>query len=202
METFTLHSNSALALGTKSRFSPSYFEVLGVEAPSIMAKLVQSPPKYHPSEWHTSNRLNFTRAEQERAAAERLRAECERLRKETDATTRRTQQSVDHKFSQRIRDIEFWKEELGRKLSDNAVETDLLLERKENLEKALAATQFPMEVAQSCLSLREKRMAIDLVRDDVEIQLQKVSVLVCTSHELDCAMMLLPFLCSFGRKWK
>ena len=183
-----------------------------------MAKLVQSPPKYHPSEWHTSNRLNFTRAEQERAAAERLRAECERLRKETDATTRRTQQSNDHKFSQRIRDIEFWKEELGRKLSDTAVETDLLLERKENLEKALAATQFPMEVAQSCLSLREKRMAIDLVRDDVEIQLQKVSIrlslhidtilpmgnivsMVCMSYELDCAIML-PFLCSFGRKWK
>lgn len=175
MEMFTLHSNHSNSSWYKISFSPSFFEVLGAEAPSIMAKLIQSPPKYHPSEWHTSNRLNFTRAEQERAAAERLRAECERLRKETDATTRRTQQSINHKFSQRIRDIDFWKEELGRKLSDTAVETDLLLERKEHLEKALAATQFPMEVAQSCLSLREKRMAIDLVRDDVEIQLQKVS---------------------------
>ena len=141
-----------------------------------MAKLIQSPPKYHPSEWHTSNRLNYSSAEQERAAAERLRAECERLRKETDATTLRTQQSIDHKFSQRLRDIDFWKQELDRKLSENAAETELLLERKERLEKALAATQFPLDVAQSCLSYREKRMTIDLVHDEVEIQLLKVGL--------------------------
>lgn len=149
-----------------------------------MAKLIQSPPKYHPSEWQASNQINYTRAEQERAAAERLRAECERLCKETDATTLRTQQSIDHKFAQRIGDIQFWKEELKRKLSDNASETDRLLQRKEQLEKALVATQFPLEVAQSCLSFREKRVAIDLVHDDVEIQLLKVCSCVCTTTAL------------------
>ena len=141
-----------------------------------MAKLIQSPPKYHPAEWHDSNRLNSSRAELERAAAERLRAECARLRKETEETTLSTQQSIDHKFVQRIRDIDFWKEELQRKLSENAAETELLLERKEQLERSLAATQFPLEVAQRCLSFRENRMTIDLVHDDVEIQLMKVRI--------------------------
>ena len=140
-----------------------------------MARLIQSPPKYHPSEWHSSNQLNYSKAEEERAQAERLRAECERLRKETDATTRRTQESTDHNFAQRIRDIEFWRQELERKLAENAEETDLLVERKERLEKALVATRFPLEVAQSCLLFREKRTSIDLVHDDVEIQLMKVS---------------------------
>ena len=139
-----------------------------------MAKLVKSPPKYLPSEWHTSNRFNYSSAEKERAAAERLRAECERLRKETDATTARTQQDTAHKFSQRLRDVDFWKAELDRKLADNADETQLLLRRKEQLEQALVSTQFPLEVAQTCLGLREQRTSIDLVQDDVEIQLLKV----------------------------
>ena len=139
-----------------------------------MAKLVRSPPKYHPSEWHASNELNYTRAEDERSAAERLSAECDRLRKETDATTLRVQQDVEHKLSQRLRDIDFWKEELERKVEENVDETRELLEKKEQLERALVATQFPQQVAQSCLAFREKRQSIDLVHDEVEIQLMKV----------------------------
>lgn len=180
METFTLRSNELCSWYKNHTSRPHFFYWYG----HIMAKLIQSPPKYHPSEWQASNRINYTRAEQERAAAERLRAECERLCKETDATTLRTQQSIDHKFAQRIGDIQFWKEELKRKLSDNASETDRLLQRKEQLEKALVATQFPLEVAQSCLSFREKRVAIDLVHDDVEIQLLKVCSCVCTTTAL------------------
>ena len=141
-----------------------------------MAKPVKSPQKYLPSEWHTSNKFNYSSAEKERAAAERLRAECQRLRKETDATTARTQQDTAHKFSQRLRDVEFWKTELQQKLSDNGSETKLLLGRKEQLEQALVSTQFPLEVAQTCLRLREQRTGIDLVQDDVETQLFKVCV--------------------------
>jgi tektin-1 len=138
-----------------------------------MARPVKSPQKYLLSEWHTSNRLNYSSAEKERAAAERLRAECERLRKETDATTTRTQQDTAHKFSQRLRDVDFWKTELQCKLADNGKETELQLQRKEQLEQALVSTQFPLEVAQTCLGLREQRTAIDLVQDDVEVQLLK-----------------------------
>ena len=141
-----------------------------------MAKLVSSPiKKYLPSEWHNSNKLNYSSAEKERAAAERLRAECERLRKETDATIARNQQDTAHKFSQRLRDVDFWKSELQRKLADNASETEVLVQRRERLEEALAITQFPLEVAQTCLRLREQRTAIDLVQDDVETQLLQVS---------------------------
>ena len=139
-----------------------------------MANVIQSPPKYQPSDWHSSNRLNYSKAEMERAAAERLRAECERLRKETEATTIRTQQSIDHKFSQRLGEIDFWKAELEEKLEENAAETELLLERKEQLEMALAATALPLEVSSNCLAYRENRISIDLVNDDVEKQLQQV----------------------------
>ena len=114
------------------------------------------------------------KAEQERSSAEQLRAECQRLREETHATTIRTQQANAHKFTQRIRDISFWKQELETALNENDSETTQLLEKKERLEQALEATRFPLEVANSCLTYREKRVSIDLVHDEVEIHLTKV----------------------------
>lgn len=142
-----------------------------------MAKLVQSPPKYLPKEWHTSNHQDYFRAEKERAASERLRAECDRLCKETEASTTRTQRSNEHKLSQRLFDIGFWKEELGNKLEENVQEITLLLDGKEQLEKALISTRFPLEVASNCLTCREKRISTDVVHDDVEIGLVKVCII-------------------------
>ncbi|XP_009878326.1 PREDICTED: tektin-3, partial [Charadrius vociferus] len=50
-------------------------------------------------------------------------------------------------------------------------ETNALTDVKTRLERALAETEAPLQVAQECLRHREKRMGIDLVRDDVEKQL-------------------------------
>ena len=147
-----------------------------------MAKIYLSPPKYHPNEWHSSNSQNFKQSEKERISSERLRAECERLRKETEDTTRRTQRDVEHKFSQRINDINFWKEELEAKLNATVAEIGAVLDYKAQLEQALKSTSFPLEVAKSCLVFREKRVGIDLVHDEVEIQLMKVSFLKCYVH--------------------
>ncbi len=136
----------------------------------------QPLPKCLPAEWHAAHHINISTAKQEEASAERLRAECERLRKETDATTARVQQTNVHKFSQRIRDIAFWKQELEIKLAENTQETDLLLGEKAKLEDALAHTYFPLDVTNSCLGFRTQREQIDLVHDTVEIQLIKVAI--------------------------
>ena len=53
----------------------------------------------------------------------------------------------------------------------------MLLERKDELEKALASTKFPLEVASSCLGYRESRIGVDMVHDDVEIGLVKVKTI-------------------------
>lgn len=155
-----------------------------------MANLVQSTPKYLPEEWEASNRINFTDAEQQRAAAERLRAEAERLRKETHATTIKTQESTGHKFSQRIRDIDFWKQELHTKINENTKETESLVLDKKKLEDALTNTYFPLEVANQCLQFRMQREKIDLVHDAVEVQLIKVNhylmLVMCVGHIDKC----------------
>lgn len=138
-----------------------------------MANAVHPLPKCLPAEWLAAHHVNISNAKREEAAAERLRAECERLRKETENTTARVQQTNLHKFSQRIRDIAFWREELEKKLSENSKETGLLAVSKKKLEEALANTEFPLEVANQCLQFRSEREQVDLVHDAVEIQLIK-----------------------------
>ena len=140
-----------------------------------MSNLIREPQKYLPSEWRASNLLNYTNSEQERAAAERLRAETDRLCKDTEITTAKTQESVNYKFSQRIREISFWKQEVEKKIEQISRETELLLEKKNELEDALLNdTAFPLDVAKSCLEFRAQREKIDLVHDVVEVQLIKV----------------------------
>ena len=88
--------------------------------------------------------------------------------------TRWTQHDNDTRLDVRIGDIHNWMDTLAKTLHNTEEEIDKLSEHKERTEKALEAKTMPLEVAFSCLSLREGRVAIDLVRDEVEAQLNKV----------------------------
>ena len=50
------------------------------------------------------------------------------------------------------------------------------------MEKSLEAKMVPLEVALECLALREERVSIDLVRDEVEGQLHKVWIFFLQYH--------------------
>lgn len=52
------------------------------------------------------------------------------------------------------------------------------------MEKALEAKDIPLEVVLECLATREHRVAIDLVRDEVEAELKKVEVIFCMTSEV------------------
>lgn len=153
-----------------------------------MAKIAQPPQMYYPSEWNTSNQLNYQQSEKERTASERQRAESERLRQETEEITLCTQRDVSHKFSQRLQNVTFWKQEVETKVKEIQLEIDAVQERKQELEKALHNTNQPLGVAKRCLDFRQKRMGIDLVHDEVEIQLMKVRYGNAYSKIAQCAM--------------
>lgn len=138
-----------------------------------MARLIEAPPKYTPDEWHRSNHLNYAKAEQNRKHGETIRDESARLANETHITTMKTQSDVNKKIEQRLNDINFWKSELDRQYKETEDEIQKMLEYKERLEVALDATQIPLHIASECLQNRERRVGIDLVHDDVEIQLLK-----------------------------
>jgi len=134
---------------------------------------MEAPTKYTPDEWHRSNHLNYAKAEQNRTSSEIIRDESARLANETHITTMKTQSDVNKKIEQRLNDINFWKSELDRQFQETEDEIQKMLEYKGRLEVALGATQLPLHIATECLQNREKRIAIDLVHDDVEIQLLK-----------------------------
>ncbi|XP_019515358.1 PREDICTED: tektin-1 [Hipposideros armiger] len=64
-----------------------------------MAKLLQPPPKFLPSEWHIANKNQYHRAEAERSRSERLVAESQRLVDEIEKTTRKSQSDVNKKLA-------------------------------------------------------------------------------------------------------
>ena len=131
--------------------------------------------KYNPSEWHEGNYAKYYQSFVDRDQAERVRHESKRTRNETEATTNNTQADVTKKLAERCKDIDFWKAELEREIRDVIDETDLLLAQKKRLENALRATEVPLHIATDNLNCRQRRQGLDLVQDDVEISLLKVS---------------------------
>lgn len=135
------------------------------------------PPRYAVSDWHTSNKIVRTNAERLRNASHDVRQEARRLRNETDCHTRWTQHDTNTKLEKRIDDINEWKEALERCLGDTHKEIEALQAEKQTTERALDAKKLPLDVAVECLMLRENRIGIDMVRDEVEEQLHKVLIL-------------------------
>uniref|UniRef100_A0A9L0JZN8 Tektin n=1 Tax=Equus asinus TaxID=9793 RepID=A0A9L0JZN8_EQUAS len=116
-----------------------------------MAKLLQHPPKFLPSEWHIANKNQCHKAEAQRSRSERLVAESQRLVDEIEKTTRKSQSDVNKKLEQRLEEIRFWKKELDDKLEQLVFATEDLLIYQTRLEKALESLKEPLHITQTCL---------------------------------------------------
>nr|XP_025976327.1 tektin-3 [Dromaius novaehollandiae] len=127
--------------------------------------------RYTPDDWYRSNLTNYKESETSRHSAERLRVDTSRMIQDKDQQTKKAQAESTKNLGERVSDIEFWKSELRHELDKMIGETNALTDTKRRLERALAETEGPLQVAQECLLHREKRMGIDLVHDDVEKQL-------------------------------
>ncbi|XP_012868660.1 PREDICTED: tektin-1 [Dipodomys ordii] len=138
-----------------------------------MARLIQPPPKFLPSEWQTINKNHYHKAEAQRCRSERLVVESQRLVEEINKSTRRSQCDSDKKLEQRLQELKFWRQELEDKLQQLVHETDDLLTYKTRLEKALKSFKEPLQITEMCLAYREKRVGTDLVHDEVEQELLK-----------------------------
>lgn len=138
-----------------------------------MARPLQAPPKFLPSEWHVANKMQSASTESQKSSSERLVAESRRQVDEIEKTTQKTQSSVNKKIEQRLEEIKFWKRELDNKLEQIVNETEVLLTFKIRLEKALESCKEPLAVSQKCLLNRQRRAGTDLVLDEVERELVK-----------------------------
>ncbi|XP_069646873.1 tektin-1 isoform X1 [Haliaeetus albicilla] len=138
-----------------------------------MARLLQAPPKFLPTEWDIANKMQCASTESQKSRSERTIAESRRLLDEIEKSTQKTQSDVNKKIEQRQEEIKFWRQELDNKLEQIVHETEVLLTFKTRLEKSLESCKEPLVIAQKCLLNRQRRAGIDLVHDEVEQELVK-----------------------------
>lgn len=130
--------------------------------------------KYNPPEWHETNYSKYYQSFADRDNSEKVRHDSRDVIKETQAVTDKTQAESTKKLAERLKDINFWKSELEREITDVIEETDKLLAQKKRLENALRATEIPLHIATDNLNCRQRRQGVDLVQDDPELALLKV----------------------------
>uniref|UniRef100_A0A8B9N5W7 Tektin n=1 Tax=Accipiter nisus TaxID=211598 RepID=A0A8B9N5W7_9AVES len=124
-------------------------------------------------DWHTNSHLISADAERQRSASHQVRQEARALRNETNNQTKWDEHDNQTRLAERISSVNRWKETLDKCLADIDAEIDALAKVKEAAEHALQAKNLPLDVSIECLTLRESRRAIDVVRDPVEEELHK-----------------------------
>nr|XP_004663165.1 tektin-3 [Jaculus jaculus] len=141
--------------------------------------------RYTPDDWYRSNLTNYQESNTSRHNSERLRVDTSRLIQDKYQEIRKTQANSTQNLGQRVNDIEFWKSEITHELDEMIGETNALTDVKKRLERALMETEAPLQVARECLFHREKRMGIDLVHDEAEIELlTEVDNILCCQERM------------------
>uniref|UniRef100_A0A3Q1MR16 Tektin n=1 Tax=Bos taurus TaxID=9913 RepID=A0A3Q1MR16_BOVIN len=151
-----------------------------------MATLSVKPsPRFRLPDWQTNSYLLSTNAERQRDASHQIRQEARVLRNETNNQTIWDEHDNRTRLAERIDTVSRWKEMLDKCLTDLDAEIDALAQMKESAEQNLQAKNLPLDVAIECLTLRESRRDIDVVKDPVEEELHKeVEVIEATKKAL------------------
>ncbi|KAM5270580.1 tektin-2 isoform 1-T7 [Hipposideros larvatus] len=151
-----------------------------------MATLSVKPSqRFQLSDWHTNSYLLSTNAEQQRDASHQIRQEARVLRNETNNQTIWDEHDNRTRLAERVDTVNRWKEMLDKCLTDLDAEIDALSQMKESAEQNLQAKNLPLDVAIECLTLRDSRRDIDVVKDPVEEELHKeVEVIDATRKAL------------------
>ncbi|XP_053432522.1 tektin-2 isoform X2 [Nycticebus coucang] len=152
----------------------------------MMATLSAKPSqRFRLPDWHTNSHLLSTNAERQRDASHQIRQEARVLRNETNNQTIWDEYDNKTRLAERIDTVNRWKEMLDKCLTDLDAEIDSLAQMKESAEQNLQAKNLPLDVAIECLTLRESRRDIDVVKDPVEDELHKeVEVIEATKRSL------------------
>ncbi|KPI98237.1 PREDICTED: tektin-1 [Papilio xuthus] len=139
--------------------------------------IVCIPPrsaKFTLEEWKMSNEQRCRNTEDQQQLADRILGESERIREETAERAAIMKATTDRRIEERIGDVEFIKKELEIQRKEICLELEALSMYKTRLQDCLASLQInALTICRKCLILRDGRIGIDLVVDDVEHALQQ-----------------------------
>jgi len=128
------------------------------------------------SEWTAWSRAELSAADRARSDSELARANVLTACSSLCERTRRTQADATRRLGDRADDIKFWRDEMRAEADAagaEAADLDLAIGL---LDRAFAEAEVPLQIAEECLHLREQRMCVDLVHDNVDVELIKVTV--------------------------
>ncbi|NXU69494.1 TEKT2 protein, partial [Horornis vulcanius] len=151
-----------------------------------MASLSVKPgQRFTLPDWQNNSLLISADAEQQRFNSHHVRQEGRALRNETGNQAKWDEHNSRTQLKDRITTVDRWRETLARCLTDIDLEIDALTKVKEAAENAIQAKNLWLDVAIECLTFRESRRDIDVVRDPVEEELHReVKVIEKTKKEL------------------
>ncbi|NXA82803.1 TEKT2 protein, partial [Thryothorus ludovicianus] len=151
-----------------------------------MASLSVKPgQRFTLPDWKNNSLLISADAEQQRYNSHHVRQGGRALRNETGNQAKWDEHDSRTHLKDRITTVDRWREALARCLTEIDLEIDALTKVKEAAENAIQAKNLCLDVAIECLTFRESRRDIDVVRDPVEEELHReVKVIEKTKKEL------------------
>jgi len=139
---------------------------------STVSRTVERPiGRYAPPDWHARNSKLSEVARNTRDYSHALRQEAKQLRIDAEAKTKWFNYENNVKLNERVRNITEWRDKLDQCLKDINLEIQVQKDAKEACERALEAKNMPLEIVLENLNVREARQEFDVVKDDVEHQL-------------------------------
>jgi len=135
----------------------------------------QQNHKLATAEWLAWTRAELTAADRARSGSELVRANVLAACRGLCERTRRTQADATHRLGDRTNDVKFWRDEIRAEADASGAASADLDRAIGLLDRAFTEALVPLEIAEECLHLREQRIGVDLVHDDVEIELIKVN---------------------------
>ncbi|OON23033.1 tektin family protein [Opisthorchis viverrini] len=130
-------------------------------------------PRYSEESWNLDTEVATANATQERVEAENTRIQAWKTIQDAEKQTREQQKLTTDRLRNRIRDIEYWRNELLTEIRLAEQETDRCREKLRILGLTRHHLTKPLQLAQECLQTREGRCGIDEVKDSVERALNK-----------------------------
>merc|ERR1712227_988265 len=143
-----------------------------------------TPKWYTVPDWHQGNLNIQTDATDQRDFSNTAKYDARRTADVTYSRTRWEKHLNDVRLEDRINDIEKWRNELERVLSNADAEIRALNDFKDNCDHALAAKAIPESVNAECLAIRSQRREIDRVLDKPNDELLHEEKLVAEAKRI------------------
>jgi hypothetical protein len=139
--------------------------------------------RFNPADWHTNKHAISSDAEKSRNVSFQVRNEGRYLNNETDNQTWWDTHDNNARLSDRLDEIEEWRQVLRYQIRDIDKELEAIRVTKNQCENALNDMKTPLDVNIDNHVTREGRLGVDLVRDEPDSELNNViniiSLLLC-----------------------